>query len=191
MSDQINWTERRQFGRRPLNAEAVAELPGAVEIPCIIENLSEGGALLSFPTGVAPINLFDLSLENVPFRLRCEMRYQVGIRFGVRFMRVDQGEALVRHFFPATASPTSTPQQKCKTVDHAAARTTSVRQLRRSMLPHILPEPTPAVAPQAAPVSSKAVAAPVPAAPKRAASAVQSAPQPPPSNRPSRIVVKR
>lgn len=187
MSDQINWTERRRFGRRPLNAEAVAELPGAVEIPCIIENLSEGGALLSFPTGVAPINLFDLSLENVPFRLRCEMRYQVGMRFGVRFMRVDQGEALVRHFFPATASPTSIPEQKRKTVDHAAARTTSVRQLRRSMLPHILPEPTPAVAPQAAPVSSEAV----PAAPKRAATAVQSAPPPPPSNRPSRIVVKR
>lgn len=140
MTENINWTERRQFGRRPLNADAVAELAGRAEIPCVIENLSEGGALLSFPTGVAPIDEFDLAIENVSFRLRCEMRYQVGIRFGVRFKRLDQGEALVRHFFGAASSPTAPNTFQRKAPDGAAMPTTSVRQLRETLLPLITPE---------------------------------------------------
>lgn len=142
MTENMNWADRRQFGRRPLNADAIAELPGQVQIPCVIENLSEGGALLSFPTGVAPIDLFDLTVEDVPFKTRCEMRYQVGIRFGVRFQRIDHGEALIRHFFRSTVTPATTNILKRSGVDRAAQTSASrgVRQFREALLPLLTPE---------------------------------------------------
>lgn len=141
MSEPTYWAERRQFGRRPLSADASAELPGSIEVPCVIENLSEGGALLSFPTGVAPINFFDLAVENFPCKLQCEMRYQVGVRFGVRFKRLDMGEALVRHFFGSTATATTTAgANQPKTPERAPMPNGSIRQLREAILPLIAHE---------------------------------------------------
>lgn len=177
MSEPINWTERRQFGRRPLNADAIAQLPGAVEIPCVIENLSEGGALLFFPTGVAPISDFHLAVEDVPFRLACEMRYQIGIRFGVRFRRVDHGEALVRHFFGSTAAAASASPRKLP--DRAPLPASSIRQLRETLLPLIAPD---AVRADAAPGADGSVA------PARAGA---ETPLTPPSNSPNPRVYSR
>lgn len=140
MSEQINWAERRQFGRRPLNASAVAELPGQVEVPCIIENLSEGGALLSFPTGVAPISRFELVVEGFAFRLSCEMRYQVGIRFGVSFDDRPRGEALVRYFFPSASEPAHIETLARKLCERGPVSSRSVRQLREAVLALIGPD---------------------------------------------------
>lgn len=177
MSEPTNWMERRQFGRRPLNADAIAQLPGPVEIPCVIENLSEGGALLFFPTGVAPISDFDLVVEDVPFRLACEMRYQVGIRFGVRFRRVDHGEALVRHFFGSIAAAASNTPRKVP--DRAPPPANSIRQLRETLLPLIAPE------------AVRADAAPSAGASLRPARADGEPPLTPPSNSPDPRVYSR
>lgn len=185
MSEPTNWTERRQFGRRPLNADAIAQLPGSVEIPCVIENLSEGGALLFFPTGVAPISDFDLIVENVPFRLACEMRYQIGIRFGVRFRRVDHGEALVRHFFSSTAAAAgNTPR---KVPDRAPLPASSIRQLRESLLPLIAPD---VVRADAAPGAGASLP-PARAGAETPLTPPSNSPNPPVYSRPARLGAKR
>ncbi len=198
MSDPTNWTERRQFGRRPLNIDAVAQLPGAVEIPCVVENLSEGGALLFFPTKVAPISDFDLVVEDVPFRLQCEMRYQVGIRFGVRFRHVSQGEALVRHFFSsATTAKVPTNNTARNIPDRAPPPSRSIRQLREALLPLIAPDavhPGAAASAAATLPAERDEAGPAPLActaaePQRAAPSNSRPSQV--STRPARLIAKR
>lgn len=140
MSQNFSWAERRQFGRRPLNASAVAELPGPVEVPCVIENISEGGALLSFPTGIAPIDRFDLVIDDFSRRVPCEMRHQVGIRFGIRFRRQDVGEALVRHFFPAATVNAPAGAIERTTDARKEVQSCSGRDLRIALLPLLVGE---------------------------------------------------
>jgi hypothetical protein len=136
MSDEIDWADRRQFGRRPLNAEAVAEIPGGIAVPCIIENISRGGALLHFPCGAAPILHFQLAVEGMPYKVDCEMRHQVGFRFGVRFRHLTDGVALDQFFAQPTSEPANAPLPEPRPTPRLLPP--SVRELRQALFQEAL-----------------------------------------------------
>lgn len=133
MSETFTPAERRQFGRRPVNANATAVLPGGVEVPCVIKDLSDGGALLHFSSGVAPVQSFVLSVDDTPHNLKCEIRHRNGPRIGVMFTILAQGIALNREL---QRPPVDLDGQN-RYIRAAAAKPAtacSVRELRRAVI---------------------------------------------------------
>lgn len=81
-----NPQERRAFGRRQTNEQAVIRVSGRPPVRCTIVNISDGGALLD--TGIAmylPFN-FRLSWETSRREEECEVRHTNGSRVGVQFV---------------------------------------------------------------------------------------------------------
>lgn len=81
------FVERRQFGRRATNLHGWILTDGRPRIPCMVKNVSEGGALLELDVPPALPYWFDLVIECKGFQARCEIRHQnekwVGVRFAV------------------------------------------------------------------------------------------------------------
>ncbi len=100
-----SYAERRQFGRRSSNIKGYAVLPGHVLLPCVIVNLSDGGALLSFDGDVKLPASLRLVVDDTSFNLLCEVRHQTGNKVGVRFARLAQGIAFNRHFQRVPTEP--------------------------------------------------------------------------------------
>lgn len=124
----------RQFGRRSSNISAFAVLPGQVLVPCIIVNLSDGGALLSFMDGAAPTQSFRLVVEDTEFKLLCEVRHRNGRTVGVRFVRLAEGIALNRYFLKTAVEPAAGEIRVERAPTARPASTASVRDLRRAVL---------------------------------------------------------
>lgn len=78
--------ERRQFGRRQTYLHAWISSPGRPRLPCIVRDISVGGALLelNLPPWL-PYN-FQLTIESTKFTSWCEVRHQSGTKMGVRFV---------------------------------------------------------------------------------------------------------
>lgn len=129
-----NGIERRQFGRRPSNIKAYAVLPGQIQVPCIIENLSDGGALLYFTEGAAPTQSFRLAVDGTSFNLLCEARHRSGRKIGIRFVRLAEGIALNRHCLKTATEPAGIEFQVQPAVGSRPASGCSVRDLRRMVL---------------------------------------------------------
>ncbi len=134
MNARISSADRRQFGRRPVNAEATAVLPGHVELPCLIENLSEGGAFLHFANGLAPTQAFLLVVAETQMRLQCEIRHFMGARLGIQFSSPAQGQALFRQFHKEAATPVARPIALPGTSRVRPAVCASVREFRRAVI---------------------------------------------------------
>ncbi len=127
-------SDRRQFGRRESNVKAYAILPGQVSLPCIIENVSDGGALLRFTDGAAPTQSFRLMIEGTEFNILCEIRYTNRRRAGVRFVRLADGIALNRHLHRAITLPQEAGDATaCRVRVNFGAPTPSVRALREAL----------------------------------------------------------
>jgi hypothetical protein len=87
MSSFANGAEKRQFGRRQTNLHAWITVPGRPRIPCIVHDLSVGGARLGFehePAGL-PFQ-FKLTIEATNFVTACEIRHQRATSVGVQFV---------------------------------------------------------------------------------------------------------
>lgn len=130
----VTGIEQRQFGRRPSNINAFAVLPGQVLVPCVIVNLSDGGALLSFTDGAAPTQSFRLFVEDTEFKLLCEVRHRNGRIVGVRFVRLAEGIALNRYFLKTAVEPAAGDIPLVRAPTARPANTASVRDLRRAVL---------------------------------------------------------
>lgn len=134
MTTQDSWSDRRQFGRRTINLEAAAVVADGSEVVCIIENLSDGGALLSFPSGLAPVQSFRLAVGGFDYRLACEIRHSRGGKLGIMFESLAQGAQLNRFL----AKPQDLNQPKdwpaLEPLAQPPQQAASVRQLRRAML---------------------------------------------------------
>ena len=86
MSEKAKQPERRQFGRRHTQDRGWISLPGRPALPCIVRNISDGGALLVFDR---PEHLpfgFRMSIEGQDKIYGCEVRHHYGERVGVAFV---------------------------------------------------------------------------------------------------------
>lgn len=59
---------------------------GLRSIPCMVRNISEGGAMLEFETAFILPKEFDLHIDLEDFEVTCERRWERGLRCGVMFI---------------------------------------------------------------------------------------------------------
>jgi len=59
---------------------------GLRSIPCIVRNISEGGALLEFEQAFMLPKEFDLHIDLESYEVTCERRWEEGLRCGVQFI---------------------------------------------------------------------------------------------------------
>lgn len=78
---------RRKHVRRRSNAAGTIEVyEGASRIPCVLENISDGGAGLRFEANVLLPPVFTLSVPSEQVDRRCEVVWRDGNRIGVSFV---------------------------------------------------------------------------------------------------------
>ena len=86
MTKLANPADRRQFGRRKTNLHAWIEVQGRPRLPCVVKDISIGGALLALDKPQwLPYN-FKLHIEATRFVSWCEVRHQSPGAVGVRFL---------------------------------------------------------------------------------------------------------
>lgn len=103
-------------------------------MPCMIENLSDGGALLAFEEAAPLAGSFRLIVDETSFNLLCEPRHAQGNRLGVKFARLAEGIALNRHFQKATVEPDAFEPPDRAEARGPVAAAMSVRELRSKVM---------------------------------------------------------
>lgn len=79
--------ERRQFGRRQSGCHGWVKVRGRPALPCVVRNISEGGALLEFQAAEMLPYRFRIVIESEGVDSDCEIRHQTGNRMGVEFVK--------------------------------------------------------------------------------------------------------
>lgn len=79
-------SDRRQFGRRQTTIHGWICIEGRPRVPCVLANLSLGGALLQLERPTWLPYTFRLVCETVGIDIMCEVRHHVDRSVGVRFM---------------------------------------------------------------------------------------------------------
>lgn len=82
--------DKRKFGRRPSGGHGWVKVRGRPAIPCVIKNISQGGALLEFQTAEMLPYRFRLVIYSEGIDSDCETRHQTGNLMGVEFVRTEQ-----------------------------------------------------------------------------------------------------
>lgn len=75
--------EKRRFGRRKLFKPAVFEGDGGNRLPCVIVDISEGGARIQFRDGVIMPRVFVLLLEEEDLCISCQMVHRAANSCGI------------------------------------------------------------------------------------------------------------
>lgn len=88
MPGKTDHVERRQFGRRHSHDRGWIKLPGRPSLPCVIRNISNGGAMLVFDRVELLPFAFLLTIEGDAGTYGCEIRHHFGDRAGVAFVDV-------------------------------------------------------------------------------------------------------
>lgn len=78
--------EKRQFGRRPATLLASIRVAGREPMPCLINNISAGGALVFLDQDVPLPQSFRLTSEDLDIDRIVEMRYKLARLVGVEFI---------------------------------------------------------------------------------------------------------
>lgn len=86
MKDHAHPADRRQFGRRTTNLHGWISVPGRPRVPCLVANISIGGALLKLQRPQWLSFNFKLTIEATRFVTWCEVRHQTADAVGVRFL---------------------------------------------------------------------------------------------------------
>lgn len=94
MSLSSRRVEQRAFGRRETLIHAMARIGGRAPEPCVVRNLSDGGARLEFNGAVELPAIFRLVIEAKGFDAECAVRRQDGNVVGVEFVGVGAGRTL-------------------------------------------------------------------------------------------------
>jgi hypothetical protein len=80
-------SERRQFGRRRAQLRGIIHVAGRPPLPCVIQNISDSGALLVCDNATWLPFRFRLTIESERLEADCEVRHQTGNATGVFFTR--------------------------------------------------------------------------------------------------------
>jgi len=101
--------EQRAFGRRESRIHAFVKVPGRRPEPCIVRNISEGGALLAFPAPFDPPARFRLTIDAKGIDVNCEVRRRNGLEFGVEFVdrRTEFDDKLLKAIIAPPPEPTT------------------------------------------------------------------------------------
>jgi hypothetical protein len=96
MTKIANPAERRQFGRRQTNLHAWIEVQGRPRLPCVVKDISVGGALVALEKPHwLPYN-FKLCIDSTRFVSWCEVRHQAPGSLGLRFLSAAEAANLVK-----------------------------------------------------------------------------------------------
>ncbi|MEP4766366.1 MAG: PilZ domain-containing protein [Roseibium sp.] len=76
----------RQRRTRILKKGKIIFQGGLRSIPCIVRNLSEGGAMLQFEQAFLLPQEFQLQMDLEDFEVTCVRRWEDGLQFGVQFI---------------------------------------------------------------------------------------------------------
>ena len=77
--------ERRHFGRRQTCVHGIISARGRSAIPCVMRDVSEGGALLEVDRPEWLPSRFRLIVEANGFNVECEIAHRTDNAVGVRF----------------------------------------------------------------------------------------------------------
>lgn len=86
MLKRTDFSEKRHFGRRPTNARGWIKIWGRPPVPCIVADLSFGGAALECEEDVWLPASFHIVCEALHINRYCEVRHNTGRRYGVEFV---------------------------------------------------------------------------------------------------------
>jgi hypothetical protein len=100
MSINQAFIERRQFGRRTTAIHGWLVIEGRPKIPCLVRNVSEGGALLECEVPAWLPFRFHLLIDCKGFSAWCEVRHSKESWIGVRFERVDAAPIPIASWSP-------------------------------------------------------------------------------------------
>jgi hypothetical protein len=78
--------ERRQFGRRQSYLHATISARGRPPLPCVMRDVSDGGALLEVSHPEWLPTRFRLMIEATSFEADCEIAHRTETAVGVRFV---------------------------------------------------------------------------------------------------------
>lgn len=87
--------EKRQFGRRPSSMRATIRIKGRPDVPCLLSNVSDGGALAFLDHETPMPNSFRLVSEDHAIDHIVELRYQLARMVGVELITPAMSEEQV------------------------------------------------------------------------------------------------
>lgn len=135
----FNNSDRRSFGRRDLAIAGRASVPGRGMVPCVVRNVSDGGALITFEGEVKLPATFRLAIDGHGIDAMCEVRHSGPMGVGVRFLTQVPVIAVA---LPAVATPApSAPPiaaPRCQPLSNRTLRGLMERPLRPRREPKIL-----------------------------------------------------
>lgn len=85
-TDNTEATDGRARRTRVLKKGKIVFQGGLRSLPCIVRNLSDGGALLQFEQAFLLPAQFDLHIDLENFEVTCEKRWEDGLKCGVQFI---------------------------------------------------------------------------------------------------------
>ncbi len=96
MNKRQDHSDKRQFGRRPINLSATARVPGHAPVPCLLGNVSDGGALIYLDHALPMPQSFRLTSEDGAIDQIVEVRYQLARLLGLEFIAPAMSDAQVK-----------------------------------------------------------------------------------------------
>lgn len=79
--------ERRQFGRRQICERGHIETPDGRQRPCLVVDISDGGARIQLSGPEAAPAAFQLVLPGLDMKVACEVVHEVAGQLGLAFTR--------------------------------------------------------------------------------------------------------
>ena len=86
MLKRTDFSEKREFGRRPANLKAWIRVAGRPPVPCTLSNTSAGGALIHLEIDVWIPYSFRLTSDDKSIDRIVEVRHQHPRRIGVEYV---------------------------------------------------------------------------------------------------------
>lgn len=136
----FSMSERRGFGRRDVSVAAKLSVPGRGMIPCVVRNISEGGALLVLDGEFKLPAVVRLLIDEQGIDTMCEVRRSGPEGIGVRFHTPVPALAMTMPAVAAPVAPAAPPlaQAPRQPISNRTLRGLMERPLRPRREPKLL-----------------------------------------------------
>ncbi|MTI42789.1 PilZ domain-containing protein [Roseibium hamelinense] len=120
----------RQHRARVLKKAKVLFKDGLRSVPCVVRNISEGGAQIHFEQPYLIPTQFELRIELEGFEVTCERRWEDGLVCGVQFVSEKRHIATERKQVLQTSEQALPTRAVAADVDDLAAKTSTAGENR-------------------------------------------------------------